>query len=141
MLHLLSHTDGEGGASLLVDAFEAARVLHQEDIEAYKALAMPALTSHASGNEDVCIQPAVPFPVLYHHPVTGNLLQVRWNNDDRAARMHMAADLVPEWYRAANKWNEILKRKSMEQWFQLEPGTPMSESTGPLCVNWANPSM
>lgn len=128
MLHLLSHTDGEGGASLLVDAFEAARVLYHEDIEAYKILTVPALTSHASGNEDACIQPAVPFPVLYHHPITGNLLQIRWNNDDRAATMYMAPESVPLWYAAAQKWNEILKRKSMEQWFQLEPGTPMSAS-------------
>ncbi|KAL1958221.1 hypothetical protein VTO42DRAFT_4729 [Malbranchea cinnamomea] len=125
MLHLLSHTDGEGGASLLVDAFEAARILYEEDIEAYKLLTLPVLTSHASGNEDVCIQPSVPFPVLYHHPVTGDLLQVRWNNDDRAAKMYTTPEATDLWYRAARKWNEILRRKSMEQWFQLEPGTPM----------------
>lgn len=126
MLHLLSHTDGEGGASLLVDGFEAARILHEEDSEAYKTLSMPSLTAHASGNEDVCVQPAVPFPVLYHHPVSGDLVQVRWNNDDRAARMHFAAGDVPGWYRAAGKWDEVLKREGLQQWFQLEPGMPMS---------------
>ena len=126
MLHLLSHTDGEGGSSLLVDAFEAARVLYHEDTELYKTLTLPGLTSHASGNDDVCIQPSVPFPVLYHHPVTGHLLQVRWNNDDRAAKMHMTPDMTDMWYHAARKWNEIIKRPSLERWFQLEPGTPMS---------------
>jgi trimethyllysine dioxygenase len=31
-----------------------------------------------------------------------------------------------KWYRAAAKWDEILKRKDMEYWAQLKPGRPLS---------------
>jgi trimethyllysine dioxygenase len=140
MLHLLSHTDGEGGQSLLVDAFYAASVLYSEDPEAYSILSLPALTAHSSGNEDVCIQPAMPFPVLSHHPVTGDLLQVRWNNDDRAAKMYMTPAVTDRWYQAARKWNEIVSSKRMERWLQLEPGTPMSMNTPSISLAFAGTS-
>ena len=69
------------------------------------------------------------FPVLNHHPRTGELLQVRWNNDDRAA--FTAEDLggigAEIWYEAAEKWVEILRRPDGEYWEQLRPGGPLSK--------------
>ncbi|KAK2777473.1 hypothetical protein FQN53_002246 [Emmonsiellopsis sp. PD_33] len=125
LFHMLSHTNGGGGESLLVDAFEAAKTLHREDPEAYQTLKEFGISGHASGNEDVCIQPARPFPVLNHHPVTGELYQVRWNNEDRRPSVDASPERIKKWYLAAGKWNEIIRRKDMERWFQLEPGTPM----------------
>jgi len=125
MFHMLSHTGGDGGASLLVDGFEAAQVLYSEDPESYEVLSTHLVNSHASGNEDVCIQPSCPFPILNHHPVTKELYQIRWNNDDRTARSDSTPNLINQWYIAARKWSEILKRKEMERWIQLEPGTPL----------------
>ncbi|KAK2749302.1 hypothetical protein FQN55_003627 [Onygenales sp. PD_40] len=125
LFHMLSHTNGGGGESLLVDAFEAAKTLHREDPEAYQTLKEFGISGHASGNEDVCIQPARPFAVLNHHPVTGELYQVRWNNEDRRPSVDASPEQIKKWYLAAGKWNEIIRRKDMERWFQLEPGTPM----------------
>lgn len=51
-----------------------------------------------------------------------DLFQVRWNNDDRGVVAQLRAD---RWYNAARKWDEILKRKEMEYWTQLEPGRPV----------------
>ncbi|EHL02601.1 putative Trimethyllysine dioxygenase [Glarea lozoyensis 74030] len=65
MFHLLSHTEGTGGKSLLIDGFKAAQTLEREDEEA------------------------------------------------------------AHWYDAARKFDEILKRKDMEYWAQLEPGRPL----------------
>ena len=76
------------------------------------------------------IQPVYAFPVLNHHPRTGELLQVRWNNDDRAA--FTAEDYgemdLEVWYEAVGKWVEILKRPDSEYWEQLKPGRPISKS-------------
>ncbi|KAK2871686.1 hypothetical protein FQN49_002936 [Arthroderma sp. PD_2] len=125
MFHILSHTGGTGGETLLVDGFEAARTLLAEDPEAYQALSEIKISSHSSGNEDVCIQPASSFSVLNHLSDSSALYQVRWNNDDRAPGNGDSLESIHRWYRAAKKWNEILKRPDMEIWLKLEPGTPL----------------
>ncbi|KAG5287516.1 trimethyllysine dioxygenase [Histoplasma capsulatum G186AR] len=125
MFHMLSHTNGSGGESLLVDGFEAAKTLYNEDPEAYEVLKEFGVDGHASGNEHVCIQPACPFPVFNHHPITGELYQVRWNNEDRRPMVNGSPEEISKWYAAARKWNEIITRKDMEHWFQLDPGSPM----------------
>lgn len=56
------------------------------------------------------------------------LMQVRWNNDDRGVVALGEDDGMgaEKWYKAAAKWDEILKRKDMEYWAQLKPGRPLS---------------
>lgn len=51
--HLLSHTDGDGGSSLLVDGFKVAETLRRESPEAYETLCRVRIRGHASGNEKV----------------------------------------------------------------------------------------
>ncbi|MCJ1312659.1 hypothetical protein MMC25_006335 [Agyrium rufum] len=124
--HLLSHTEGKGGASLLVDGFRAAALLKEEAPTAYEILSTVPVPTHASGNEGISIQPAEGFPVL-NHDAKGVLMQVRWNNDDRAAFRPEQILYVRDWYMAARQWSEILKRSMSEYWAQLKPGTPLSE--------------
>jgi trimethyllysine dioxygenase len=127
MFHLLEHSNGSGGASLLVDGFYAAAVLKAEDPDAYRILSTKAVPSHASGNSGLSVQPYAPFPVLNHHPVTGELFQVRWNNDDRATMDQWDnPEELEQWYDAARKWSAILRRPESEYWEQLRPGRPMS---------------
>ena len=126
MFHLLSHTNGSGGESLLVDGFRAAQILEKEDPAAHHILSNDRVLAHAIGNEGISIQPAFEYPVLNHHPMTGQMLQVRWNNDDRAA-LNIAIRDLDAWYDAARKWVEILRRPSLEYWAQLKPGRPVSK--------------
>jgi len=111
-----------GGQSLLVDGFHAARLLRKESPNDYDVLRSVDIPWHASGNEGVAIAPDRSYPVLETRGET--LQRVRWNNDDRGV-VPLAVD-VDEWYRAARKWNEILRRKQSEFWFQLEPGRVLS---------------
>ncbi|KAJ0288789.1 hypothetical protein COL940_001779 [Colletotrichum noveboracense] len=135
--HMLSHeappgsepsADGElGGKSLLVDGFHAANVLKQEDERAFDILTRLRLPWHASGNEGITISPDRLYPVLELHPLSGKVHRVRWNNDDRGV-VPFTKDIAPEeWYAAARKWNEILKRPDMEFWTQLTPGRVLSK--------------
>lgn len=99
-LHLLSHTQGSGGESSLVDGFRAATELFNTDFRAYRTLSTIPVYAHASGNDGISIQPAEPRPVLDHGRRDGVLQQVRWNNADRAglsAKLHS----VGVWYEAA----------------------------------------
>lgn len=127
MFHLLSHTEGDGGASLLVDGFRAAAILKEQSPEAYNLLRSTPVPTHSSGNEGISIQPSTPHPVLNEHPVTGELYQVRWNNDDRATMDHWSTlDDIDRWYRAARMWSRILRTETSEYWEQLKPGRPLS---------------
>ncbi|SLM38109.1 trimethyllysine dioxygenase [Lasallia pustulata] len=126
MFHLLSHTAGAGGASLLVDGFKAAATLRLEAPAAYDVLSTVRVPAHASGNEGVSIRPVRAFPVLNHDPETERLVQVRWNNDDRGT---LCGDQrrVEEWYLAARKWADVLRRGGSEYWEQLRPGRALSK--------------
>ncbi|KAL1301699.1 hypothetical protein AAFC00_005908 [Neodothiora populina] len=124
MFHMLSHTNGSGGESLLVDGFAAAAQLYEEDMEAYRILSTVRIWSHASGNEDVSIQPYTCFPVLSHDPVMGHLVMVRWNDDDRAG-IEAEGEEVDKWYEAASRFNRILNDSKNQYWSQLEPGVPL----------------
>lgn len=122
LFHLLSHTDGSGGASQLVDGFAAAHDLLIEDPDAYEMLSTVRVHCHASGNEDSSITPYQTFPVLVHDPQNGHLQQIRWNTMDRAA-IDLPLEEMDKWYDAARKWTELLRKR--EYWSQLEPGRPV----------------
>ncbi|RDW60101.1 trimethyllysine dioxygenase [Coleophoma crateriformis] len=130
MFHLLSHTDGHGGASLLVDGFNAAEILRKEDPTAFEILTKVPIQWHASGNDGITITPERPMPVIsiqgefgLDDVETANISQIRWNNDDRAVvPLGDGGSTALAWYDAASKWTEILKRQNMEYWEQLVPG-------------------
>ncbi|EOA82518.1 uncharacterized protein SETTUDRAFT_180821 [Exserohilum turcica Et28A] len=120
-LHLLSHTEGLGGASLLVDGFTVARKLWNKDRKAYNILSTVNVYGHASGNEGISIQPYRGFPVLEHDDATGDLLRVRWNSSDRAS-IQLPVEHVEIWYDAARQFDSLLKKEENEYWEQLKPG-------------------
>ena len=140
--HMLSHTPApsddknaeqgaaaEGGKSLLVDGFLAAKTLKSEDPKAYDVLASVRLHWHASGNKGITIAPDQLYPVLELDSYSGELRRIRWNNDDRGVVPFGEKYSPTEWYDAARKWDAILRRKDIEAWVQLEPGTVLSMST------------
>ncbi|KAG6907445.1 hypothetical protein DXG01_008873 [Tephrocybe rancida] len=100
LFHLLSHTEGSGGASFLVDGFYAASVLKDVHPEACEVLPKVHVPAHPAGEPSVTYRPNPPtgYPVLGHDPVTGELSQVWWNNDDRSAMNHLDPRLVDEWF-------------------------------------------
>ena len=131
MFHLLSHTFGEGGDSLLVDGFHAARVLHQNFPSCFRAMADTPIGWHASGNKGITITPATRYPVFNFaaskQVETPRLLQVRWNNDDRGTVgfRRTESDTGENWFVAARHFNDILKQKDMAYWAKYKPGRPV----------------
>ncbi|KAL2855078.1 P-loop containing nucleoside triphosphate hydrolase protein [Aspergillus pseudodeflectus] len=125
LFHLLSHENGDGGASLLVDGFRAAKILAEENPGHAKTLRRLRQPAHASGNEDHCITPQQHYPVFDRHIGMPLLFQIRWNNYDRSIKWDWSVDEQYEWYDAARHFDEILRRPDMEIWTQLEPGTAL----------------
>jgi len=125
LFHLLSHTNGSGGATLLVDGFYVASILRELHPEAYSLLSRVTVPAHAAGEPSALYRPspASGYPVLGHDTLTGELTQVRWNNDDRSVMSHLDPYLVEEWYDAIRTWNKLLTSPDSEYWVQLSPGT------------------
>lgn len=129
LFHLLSHTEGTGGESLLVDGLAAARVLLKTHPNHYQTLTQVRHPWHASGNEDVCIQPSYMTPVFSVHPDKGKLYQIRWNNYDRAPKTDWTLDQQNKWYAAARAYDSILNERKRLIQTQLKPGTALSKSS------------
>lgn len=134
MFHLLSHTAAEkdgspatGGESLLVDGFFAAKILREVHPEAYQTLSTTRFSTHSAGDDDTLIRPLkkAGYPILEHDELTGELIRVRYNNDDRSV-LRIKEDQVLPFYDALRKWHEILTHSDSEYWSQLEPGTALS---------------
>ncbi|RWA08764.1 hypothetical protein EKO27_g6338 [Xylaria grammica] len=125
--HLLSH-EGVGGESTLVDGFYAAQILREESLDSFNTLANLRLSCHASGNEGIAISPDKLYPVLELDSNQNAVHRIRWNKSDRAVLPLPGNEM--EWYKAARKFDEILRRKELVYQFQLKPGTVL------LFDNW-----
>ena len=118
--------------------------------KAYNLLSRVRVPSHAAGEPGALYTPfpASGYPVLRHDAggldggtlggvghegveaavggegdSRGELVQVRWNNDDRSVMRGLKADVVEEWYDAVRLWNKCLTSSDSEYWVQLQPGT------------------
>ncbi|PFH53122.1 hypothetical protein AMATHDRAFT_1547 [Amanita thiersii Skay4041] len=125
LFHLLSHTDGSGGATLLVDGYYVASILKELHPDAYDMLSTIPIPAHAAGEPSAFYRPNPPrgYPVLRRDPSTGELFQVRWNNDDRSVMSHLEPHNVEKWYKAIRAWHQCLTSPDSEYWVQLRPGT------------------
>lgn len=130
MFHLLSHTEAtkdgspaRGGESLLVDGFFAAKILREVYPDAYRVLSTTRVSTHSAGDDSTLIRPLQSggYPILEHDRRTGELIRVRYNNDDRSVLKMRDEEVIP-FYDALSKWHEILTNKDSEYWSQLQPG-------------------
>ncbi|KAI9358284.1 hypothetical protein DFJ73DRAFT_622275, partial [Zopfochytrium polystomum] len=125
LFHLLA--TGTGGSSLYVDGFRAASLLKQRHPTAYSLLSSTPVPTHCAGDADTCIVQRPGYPIFRHDPVSGELLQVRFNNDDRspvgAPTVGNSAAQVRDFYAALKAWMALLKERDSELWVQLQPGT------------------
>lgn len=95
LFHLLSHTEGTGGATLLVDGFHVATALRERHPELYHLLATVPVPAHAAGEEDSFYFDE--RPVLGVDGYTKELRSVRWNNDDRSVVKGVPRGKMLQW--------------------------------------------
>ncbi|KAH7341397.1 hypothetical protein B0J17DRAFT_646369 [Rhizoctonia solani] len=121
LFHLLSH-EGTGGKTLLVDGFYAAAKLREKYPSHYELLTEVKISAHAAGDADSLYIPDEPFSIL-KKDLHGDLVRVRYNNDDRSALKYIDPVLVDDWYDALRSWNRCLTSPDAELWVQLTAGT------------------
>lgn len=125
IFHLLEHSGGEGGETLLVDGFHVAREVKRRYPRSFQLLSEIPIPCHAAGDGDTFYRPDPNsgYPVLSLDPSTGDMQHVRWNNNDRSAMNSVHPDVMEEWYRAIRDWNKCLTEPLSEYWVKLQPRT------------------
>jgi trimethyllysine dioxygenase len=132
LFHLLEHTGGTGGVSLLVDGFYVASILRDLHPDTYRLLSTVPIPSHAAGESGILYR-AAHTPLEHEHEQVddgnGNgrsLRAVRWNNDDRSALRSVPYADVPRLYEAMRVWDRLVTSQDSEYWVQLSPGSVLS---------------
>ncbi|MEY2583447.1 MAG: trimethyllysine dioxygenase [Ilumatobacteraceae bacterium] len=124
MLHCL-HFDGTGGESTLVDGFKIADLLRSTEPGFFDALSTVAIPGHyiGDGSHLMAARPA------FRHDHHGRLVQVSYNNSDRAPFL-LPPDDMARLYDALRAFDRLANSESM-QWSQvLRPGEAL------LFDNW-----
>ncbi len=124
MLHCLQF-DGTGGESTLVDGFKIADVLRTTEPELFEVLSSVAIPGQYIGDGSHLMS-ARP---VFRHDHTGTLVQVSYNNSDRAPFL-LAPDDMARLYSALRAFDQLANSPTM-QWRQvLRPGNAL------LFDNW-----
>jgi trimethyllysine dioxygenase len=124
MLHCLTF-DGAGGDSTLVDGFKIADTLRSTAPDLFATLSNVAIPGQYIG-DGAHLMSARP---VFRHDHTGALVQVSYNNADRAPFL-LPPDETTRLYDALRAFDQLANRESM-QWRQvLRPGSAL------LFDNW-----
>jgi trimethyllysine dioxygenase len=124
LLHCLAF-DGTGGESTLVDGFAIARRIEAEEPELFEVLSTVAVPGVYIG-EGAHLLAARP---VFRHDHTGRLVQVSFNNYDRAPFLLDERDQI-EFYDALRLFDQIANEPSMQWRHVLQPGEAL------LFDNW-----
>jgi len=124
LLHCLEF-NGSGGESTIVDGFAVARRIEAEAPELFEVLSTVAVPGQYIG-DGAHLMSARP---VFRHDHTGRLVQVSFNNYDRAPFLLDEADMVA-FYDAIRRFDEIVNEPSMQWRHILRPGEAL------LFDNW-----
>ncbi|KND01253.1 trimethyllysine dioxygenase [Spizellomyces punctatus DAOM BR117] len=122
MMHVLHHTGGTGGESTFVDGFAVAEHLKREHQWAYKVLTKVPVSFHSAGDEETLVEPIHASSILREHPLTGKLLQIRHNNEDRSVLREVDPHDVSAFYAALKLWTGLLKDPVFEYRIKMPRG-------------------
>jgi len=124
LLHCL-HFEGTGGQSTLVDAFAIAERMRSETRQHFATLSTVAVPGQyiGDGSHLIAARP------VFRHDHTGALVQVSFNNYDRAPFL-LPEDEMIAFYDALRTFDSIANDPSMQWRHVLEPGEAL------LFDNW-----
>ena len=82
-----------------MDGFYVASILRELHPTAFDVLTKVVVPTHAAGEPEAFFSSAPGYPILTlgQGENQGELVQVRYNNDDRSTMSHLDSKLLEEW--------------------------------------------
>jgi gamma-butyrobetaine dioxygenase len=108
-----------GGDNVLVDGFNAARQLQQENPHAFDLLSRYCARFEYAGEAGVCLQSKRPMIELASD---GQLQGIRFNNRSAAPFTEIPFEHMADYYEAYRRLGEIIDHPASEVGFRLKPG-------------------
>lgn len=122
VFHCLEH-DGEGGDTLLLDGFFAAEKLRKTDLDAFRFLADTEIYHEYKEETPSHLNHIKSLSrVIRTHPVTDEVIWVRYNQYDRAPIKNLKHDDVALYYDALTKFAKIVEDPDNTYWLKLQSG-------------------
>jgi gamma-butyrobetaine dioxygenase len=118
ILHCLEN-GVEGGASIVVDGFEAAARLQQASPAGFALLAGRCARFEYAGSRGVALRSKRPMIEL---GPDGELIAVRFNNRSAAAFTDIPYDDMPAYYDAYRRFASLIESPELAVSFRLDPG-------------------
>lgn len=109
----------EGGESILVDGFNAAKILQQESPEHFELLSRYCANFRYAGDANCDLQSTRP---MIECAPDGQLIAVRFNNRSAAPFTRIPFAKMAAYYQAYRHFAEIIERKDGELQFKLNQG-------------------
>ena len=109
----------DGGESILVDGFNAVRILQQENAEHFDLLSRHCARFSYAGADDVELHSKRPMVEL---SPDGELIGVRFNNRSAAPFTDIPFARMPAYYQAYRHLAEIIERPENQIMFKLQSG-------------------
>ena len=117
VFHLLAF-NGTGGKTLMVDGLHIAEKLRAENPKAFETLTQVNVPCQFIENGCYYLAAA---PTIRLHPITGEIVQFRFNNEDRA-EMHLPLEQMHDFYQAYRALTVHVRDDANKRWIQQEPG-------------------
>ncbi len=108
-----------GGESVVVDGFNAALKLKDENLEMFNVLSTHNVSFQFSGEEGICLKADKPMLELAPN---GELKTIRFNNRSTIIKNNLPFDTMELFYDPYRKFGKIISDKSMQFSFSLKPG-------------------
>lgn len=121
VLHCLHHL-GSGGENFLIDGFQIADKIKRDNPEVFERLTKTLVGVEYKEDGHHFKYEA---PIISVHPVTGEIVQVRYNMDDRVPFNTLPAEKIREFYKDFKILTRELQDESNQITFKLRPGTVM----------------
>jgi len=109
----------EGGESMVVDGFYAAKQLQQENLEWFNVFTKYCARFEYAGSADVHLKARKPMIEL---SPDGEIIAIRFNNRSCAPTTDVPFDQMETFYAAYRRFGELIDQESAAVTFKLSPG-------------------
>ncbi|GAB6029753.1 hypothetical protein CHUAL_005468 [Chamberlinius hualienensis] len=126
--HVTEH-NGDGGINCFVDGFYIANKIKQEKPDVYEYLSKTPIP-YRYFEERKQLHIIMEDYIIMHHPVTKNLVQVRYTPYDNDIYRTRPQNEMKQFYHSIETWKSELTNEEHIHWLQLKPGSVL------LTDNW-----